>query len=269
MPSCCLRVALQEPIHRGVNQLLPSTLQSAWQKRNYYNSWRKRYNKSYVSGHGACLQLMAAMSGFSSLLLSLIPSDLDAGRSALPSLAVQPGFHGQMEQPPQPALPQGHEWAQASSLSFDDKPLRHAAGRSRRHAWPGACYAHAPASGPRPCSDYTPAELSRMVMKRSNPSHARTHGGGVSVGGAVAAAAAAGARAEPLPDEWNWVTQGKVSEVRDQTLDGVSQCGSCWAFAALGGAVQHVVHPCQHSCLPSLSCHVHVQLVVQCRLCPV
>lgn len=54
--------ALWEPIHRGVSQLLPSTLQSAWQKRYFYNSWRKRYNKSYVSGHRACLQLLTAMS---------------------------------------------------------------------------------------------------------------------------------------------------------------------------------------------------------------
>ncbi|KAL4441041.1 hypothetical protein ABPG77_010472 [Micractinium sp. CCAP 211/92] len=81
-------------------------------------------------------------------------------------------------------------------------------------------------------SDYTPAELSRMVMRRSDPSRARTHGGSVSVGGAIAAASAAGSA--PLPDEWNWVTQGKVSEVRDQTLGGTSQCGACWAFAVLG-----------------------------------
>ncbi|KAL4457382.1 hypothetical protein ABPG75_012247 [Micractinium tetrahymenae] len=83
-------------------------------------------------------------------------------------------------------------------------------------------------------SDYTPAELARMVMRRSDPSRARTRGGGVSVGAAVAAAAAIRGSKADLPNEWNWDKQGAVSEVRDQTLAGVSRCGgACWAFAAL------------------------------------
>ncbi|KAL4457390.1 hypothetical protein ABPG75_012255 [Micractinium tetrahymenae] len=72
-----------------------------------------------------------------------------------------------------------------------------------------------------------------MLMRRGDPSNARTRSGGVSVGSVGAAVAgAAGGRKGSYPDEWNWDKQGVVSEVRDQTLGGESNCSSCWAFAA-------------------------------------
>lgn len=81
------------------------------------------------------------------------------------------------------------------------------------------------------CSGFTQAERSRLLMRRSNPGLSRTPGSRPLPRGAASVAAAAPA---PPPPEYNWREQGKMSEVRDQTLGGTSICGSCWVFSALG-----------------------------------
>ena len=130
-----------------------------------------------------------------------------------------------MEQPHQPTVPQGHEWAQVGRAAWGLRRYG-LAQRTPASACLPVCLYASPFQPPKRmpplrCSDYTPAELSSMLMRRSDPRRARTRGGGVSVGGAAAAAAAAaaGTKAGPLPNEWNWVTRGKVQASKPRLLE--------------------------------------------------
>jgi C1A family cysteine protease len=49
----------------------------------------------------------------------------------------------------------------------------------------------------------------------------------------------------------DWRTRGVFNPIRDQSLGGRSECGSCWAFSSVAAVESH--HAIKYNTLPNLS----------------